>query len=159
MRDSMANDAWLVEICCLLGFLLSMLSFVSNQEAACDENGYAFQYCSSRIKSDPELIAKCCSITNNQVINCIDSSIKGSKEKILSLIENGYSHQHGQSAWDKRTVANIVMNYASEEIQSLVGNGDPVEVLTKAVASEKLAAKLSNQLKPRIEPRQQSMKI
>ena len=27
----MANDAWLVEICCLLGFLLSMLSFVSNQ--------------------------------------------------------------------------------------------------------------------------------
>lgn len=143
------------------------LSFASDRlkedvdvvKAACGETVYAFQYSSSKIKSDPELIAKCSNIIDDPVLRWIDSSVMESKEKILSLIENGYSHQHNMSGYDKETVANIVMSYASEEIQSIVGNGNPVEVLTKAVASEKLAAKLSNQLRPRIEPRQQSMKI
>lgn len=145
------------------------LSFASNDliddvdvvKAACSENGYyAFQYASSRIKSDPELISKCSNIIGNQVLNCIDSSIKDSKEKILSLIENGYSNQHNISTYDKRTIANIVMDYVSPEIQLLVGNGDPVEILTKAIASEKLSNRLSEQLKPKIESREpMKMKI
>lgn len=49
--------------------------------------------------------------------------------------------------------------YASKHIKKLIGDGDPVEVLTKAVQSEKLAAKLSAQLKPKPEQQERTMKI
>lgn len=53
----------------------------------------------------------------------------------------------------------FLINHASPEIQSLVGNGDPVEILTKAIASEKLSARLTEQLKLKVESKEQSMKM
>lgn len=125
---------------------------------ACDSQlySYCFQFASRRIRSSPKLIAQCCKFTLSE-LRYMHPTVKNSKRKILKLIREleKLNYKSARNA----SIASIVMEEASEEIQNLVGEGDPIEVLTKAVASEKLSAKLHRQLKPRIEPRQQSMKI
>ena len=73
----------------------------------------------------------------------ISDDLKNDKEVVLEAVK---------TSW-------MAMDYVSDEIQSLVGNGDPVEILTKAIASEKLSARLTEQLKPKVESREQSMKM
>lgn len=125
---------------------------------SCDSQlySYCFQFASRRIRSSPKLIAQCCKFTLSE-LRYMHPTVKNSKRKILKLIHEleKLDYKSARNA----SIASIVMEEASEEIQKLIGKNDPVEVLTKAIASEKLAAKLSNKLRPRIEPRQQSMKI
>lgn len=134
-------------------------------ETACGDIGlysYCFQFASKRIRSSPKLVARCCE-SSFSPLTYIHDSMKNDKRKLLLLIRELEDSQKtrvtGQQITLSSSISREVIENASESIKKLVGDGDPVEVLTKAVASEKLAAKLSNQLRPRIEPRQQSMKI
>jgi Domain of unknown function (DUF4116) len=107
------------------------------------QNAFTLMSLSDRLQHNKVIVAAAVA-TNGEVLQYVKSDFKKDKEIVLIAAKQK----------DGR-----YFHHASEEIQKLVGEGDPVEVLTKAVDSEKLAAKLNNQLRPRIEPRQQSMKI
>ena len=133
---------------------------------ALENDPHAFQYASIQIKDDPASVAEA-STESFSSLNYASKRLLADKEGILTTCESHNINQAvypasfwtgGQSS-SGRMVQVVIRSFASEEIRDLVGEGDPVEVLTKAIASEKLAAKLSNQLRPQIDPRQQSMKI
>lgn len=105
-------------------------------------DGMALIYASRELRNDVDVLRVAIDENYNS-LQFASSSLRDNRTTILEAVN----------------IDKLAIYYASKEIRKLVGEGDPVEVLTKAVASEKLAAKLNNQLRPRIEPRQQSMKI
>mgnify|MGYP001339461979 CR=1 FL=1 len=113
------------------------------QQAAWAESS-SFQYASDRIRSTPALIAICCA-DSSRPLNAIHPSVRDNPSTFLELLREIEPH-HKPSA---------VLNYASEEIQGLVGNADPVKFLQAHLLHEKL----NNACSPKVEVHKPKMKI
>lgn len=87
----------------------------------------SFQYASDRIRSTPDLIAVCCA-DSSSVLNSMHSSVRDNPSRFLELLKEIEPH-HSPSK---------VIHYASEAIQKLVGDEDPVKCLQAHLLHEKL---------------------
>jgi Domain of unknown function (DUF4116) len=105
-------------------------------------NGFGFEHASDRIKSDPNMIAYCCD-PYHRALNHMHSSVKESPEKMVSLIKL-MSIEPEQ-----------VIRYASEKIQALCKDNDPVKALQASILHDKL----NEACKPKVEPQARKMKI
>ena len=101
---------------------------------ACEETFFAIQHASHRIKSTPELVAQCCDHSYSP-LNYLDESVRNSKEKYVELMECLTKR------FPKRSMV-VALSFASEQIQKVVGDGDPIPTLKSAVLSEKLETQL-----------------
>ena len=106
------------------------------------DNCFGFEHASDRIKSDPNMIAHCCD-PQHRALNNMHSTVKNSSEKMVCLI--GYMSIEPQ----------LIIKYASERIQALCKNNDPV----KALQASFLHDKLNMACKPKVEPQAKRMKI
>ncbi len=104
----------------------------------------SFQYASDRIKSTPALIEICCADSSSP-LNSINPSVRDNPSQFLELLKEIEPH-HKPSA---------VIHFASEEIQKLAGDEDPVKSLQAHLLHEKLDMKLA----PKVESHKPKMKI
>ena len=106
------------------------------------QSGYMLEHASAKLKDDAEVVmtaVKGCP----SALEHASPRLRNNLEIVLEAVRQ-----------DEETG-----EYASKYIKKLIGDGDPVEVLTKAFQSEKLAAKLAAQLRPKPEQLQRKMKI
>lgn len=95
-----------------------------------------------RLQDDREIVKSLLSTDGYALAVCKDE-IRDDKEMVLIAVTR-----------NKSAISN-----ASDEIRKLVGDGDPVEVITKAINAEKLHAKLNNSCLTKAEPQKPRMKI
>jgi Domain of unknown function (DUF4116) len=104
--------------------------------------GYLLQYASPQLQDDIEIV-KIAVKNKPGALEYASPRLRNNLEIILYAVTQDHNYGH----------------FASKDIKKLIGDGDPVEILTKAVQSEKLAAKLSAQLKPKSAQQERTMKI
>lgn len=89
---------------------------------AVQKNGYALAHASKELKNDREIVLAAL------IQEEYDTSVPSTGSMLTSIGRSGYSS---------------LIIYASEEIQRICKNKDPIEALTKAINYEKLTTKLS----------------
>ena len=103
----------------------------------------SFKHASQRIRNSPELISECVEQDVN-ILNHVDMSIRSDKTQFLSLLK----HCQGKTNSD-------ITNWASDEIQAITNNNDPVKALQASILHDKL----NMVCKPKVEPQARKMKI
>ena len=126
--------------------------FLSDREAllsvaTIDRSFEILSYCTPELQDDKGFVLSVIRGTNDdRSIQAVSDRLKNDEDVVLvALTANNNPEQ--------------IMPYVSQRIQKLVGSNDPLEALTKAINSEKLASKLANQLKPKSEKIEKSLKI
>lgn len=120
-------------------------SFKGDRTIALDAvlgNGAMLKHATPKLQDDAEL-AMIAVKSNPYALQYVSPRLRNNLEIVLEAVKQDEEAGHS----------------ASKDIKKLIGDGDPVEVLTKAVQSERLAAKLSAQLKPRAAQQERTMKI
>lgn len=130
-------------------------------------NGSALEFATTEQQNDKEIVLEAVK-DNGYALFFASKELRNDKEVVLEAAkQDGWSFRYASLELrnDKDLVLAAVKQnrtsilFASDMIKTLVGDSDPVETLTKAVQSEKLAAKLSSQLKPKSEKIEKSLKI
>lgn len=120
-------------------------SFKGDRTIALDAvrgNGAMLKHATPNLQDDTEL-AMIAVKSNPYALQYVSPRLRNNLEIVLEAVKQDEEAGH----------------FASKDIKKLIGDGDPVEVLTKAVQSEKLAAKLSAQLKPKSVQQERILKI
>lgn len=131
------------------------------------KNGWLLEYASDRLRDDKEVV-KIALKTHDEIFKMCSKNLKDDKEIVMQVLEktpNLYIFCSDRLKLDKEICLkglgefNSIFNHLPQSIKDEIGNEDPKAYLTKVVASEKLSARLTEQLKPKIESREQSMKM
>lgn len=98
------------------------------------------------LRDDKELVLKAIHQYPNE-IQYASLRLKDDKTLILRILD------------ERPDCERYIVDSASNEIKEICARGDPTEQLTKAIKSQELASKLANQLKPKSEKIEKSLKI
>lgn len=114
--------------------------------AAVKENGWALAYASEELKSDKEVLLEAV-LKNSIALEYVSEEIQNNNKDIIleAVKKNGWALEYASDALqnDKEVVLESIKNYsdatvwASDDIKKLIGNNDPVEVLSHEIAKEK----------------------
>lgn len=106
-----------------------------------------YTFLSERLRNDEEVAYASVIGQGYPRLENLTENMKNSKTLILRILD------------ERPDCDRYIVDSASNEIKEICARGDPTEQLTKALNSEKLAATLTSELKPKSEKIEKSLKI
>ncbi|VTU34401.1 DUF4116 domain-containing protein [Variovorax sp. RA8] len=141
---------------------------------AVKQNGQNLQYASDRLKDDEDVAWASLHDYEIDGMAFISERLRNDSELAQAAVEwNGCKLEHFSDeikadkaivlkackSYEETKQFNFALVHASSEIQQAVGDGDPVQILTKAIAQEKFSNSLEKKLVPKAEASTRKIKI
>lgn len=136
-------------------------------KAALTNTPQAYRFASERLKNDKDLAMQAVGLKGMNIQHSSESLRDDKDLALLAVEKNAYALQHVSQRLqgDKVVVLKAVeyfpevIKYASDNLQQLVGDGNPSEIIQKAIDSEKLHSKLNKSCTPKHESHTRKLKI